>query len=85
MPAKARGGDRACGALADAGVARGKGRLLTEPGIIHVVDVTDPVVFFVTNCRHAVATRIEVRADKFGTLSIHATEEAILKELHEHE
>lgn len=58
---------------------------MNEPRIIHVVDVSDPMVFFVTNRKHAVATRIEVRSDKQGKLSIHTAEEAIAEELHEHE
>lgn len=54
--------------------------------IVHVVDVTDPLVFLVTNFRHQVATRVEVRADRAGNLSIHTSESPIAPELcHEHE
>jgi hypothetical protein len=56
-----------------------------EPRIIHVVDISDPVVFFVTNQLHRVALRVEARADEHGTLSIHTTEEVIAGAKHEHQ
>lgn len=84
MQAQTRDCEPKRGALAGKSPARGKGHRVNEPQIIHVVDVKDPMVFFVTNRKHAVAMRIEVRSDRAGKLSIHTTEEAIAESLHEH-